>query len=78
MITDEQIRRLQAANERRDAARRRVQQAADKSLVTFVDEAADKSLGETLVKIFDHDEEDPTDPGMSLMEMLSREDAEHG
>lgn len=89
MITDEQIRRVQAQNAERDAARARQKKLVDptrspsaplgNSLATLVDEATPMQppIGKTLMEIFSEEEDDPTDPGISLMEILSKED-DHG
>jgi hypothetical protein len=129
VITDEQIRRVQAANAERDAAREREkklvnptrspsaplgesvaafvsktlngvgatakeakrpigktlvevfsEEEAEKPITTPVKkEEAERPIGKTLVEVFSEEDEDgPTDPGTSLMEILSREDTEHG
>lgn len=87
MITDEQIRRVQAQNAERDAARARQKKLAEESLATCIDEKVQmidsKPIGKTLMEIFskeDEEKDDPTDPGTSLMEILSQEDADadHG
>jgi hypothetical protein len=77
VITDAQIRKVQAENAERDASRARQKKAAASPPATFVD---GKPMGKTLVEIFSEEEEsnDQTDPGTSLMEILSREDADHG